>query len=130
MISKETFKDAMNFIIRINELSDAVHKIYKDFDDVLVDGYGPFIDTSVITNMLNETFKLPISEEYGSDLDYWMWECDFGNEWNEREPENLDVPENHRYRKPKINNLDELYDYLKWIHDSEETKELLGEILD
>ena len=128
MISRETFKDAINFIIRVSELDTAVHEIYRNYNDILIDGYGPFVDTSIIVRMLNESFKLPETEEYGSDLDYWLWECSYGVEWYEREPENTDLPENHRYRKPKINNLDELYDYLKWIHDSEETKELLGEI--
>lgn len=118
MISRETFKDAINFVKRMSELDDRVHSIYKEFGDILIDGYGPFIDTSIITRMLNESFKLPETEEYGSDLDYWLWECDFGREWNEREPENLDLPENHKYRKPKINNLDELYDYLVWLHDN------------
>lgn len=128
MISRETFKDAINFVKRMSELDDRVHDIYKEFGDVLLDGYGPIIDTSIIIRILNEEFKLNITEEYGSDLDYWVWECDFGKEWNEREPENLNLPEDHRYRKPKIDNLDELYDYLKWIHDEAELEALLGDI--
>lgn len=128
MISRETFKDAINFVKRMSELDDRVHDIYKEFGDVLIDGYGPIVDTSIIIRILNEEFKLNITEEYGSDLDYWVWECDFGKEWNEREPENLNLPEDHRYRKPKIDNLDELYDYLKWIHDEAELEALLGDI--
>lgn len=128
MISRETFKDAINFVKRMSELDDRVHDIYKEFGDVLIDGYGPIVDTGIIIRILNEEFKLNITEEYGSDLDYWVWECDFGKEWNEREPENLNLPEDHRYRKPKIDNLDELYDYLKWIHDEAELEALLGDI--
>ena len=121
MISRKIFKDVINFMQRISELDDKVHDLYKEFSDILIDGYGPFIDTSVITNMLNECFNLEITEEYGSDLDFWLWECNFGREWNEREVENLYLPEDHKYRKPKINNLDELYDYLVWLY--KESKE-------
>lgn len=121
MISRKIFKDVINFIQRISELDDKVHDLYKEFSDILIDGYGPFIDTSVITNMLNECFNLEITEEYGSDLDFWLWECNFGKEWNKREVENLYLPEDHKYRKPKINNLDELYDYLVWLY--KESKE-------
>lgn len=117
MISRETFKNAINFLKRLNDLGDSVNQIYKDFDDIIPWGYGPFIDANVIVDMLNESFNLEVTEEYGSDLEYWLWECDFGKEWNERETENTYLPENHQYRKPKINNLDELYNYLVWQYN-------------
>jgi len=129
MITKESFKRAITFIkdtdSMLNDLDDVLNK-YSCFQD----GRMPVFNSSVIVDMLNETFKLKVTEEYGSELEYWLYECDFGKEWNEREVENLNLPENHKYRKPRIDNLDDLYDYLKWIHDTELTDELLGEIVE
>lgn len=115
MISRETFKNALNFIIRIEEYEHAKHNLYKQFDDIFDDWIVPYLNTYPVVSLLNEALNLEVTDDYGSDLEYWLWECDRGKRWNELNPENLFLPEDHKYRFPKINNLDELYDYLVFM---------------
>ena len=115
MISRETFKKAINFIIQADNFYSELDGLYRKFDDTFFDGASPILNTSPIVEVLNESLGLEVDEDYGSDLDYWLYECDYGKEWNDRDVENTFLPEDDKYRKPKIDNLDDLYDYLTYM---------------
>ena len=103
MISKETFIKCIEFIKRKREqqekLSNALQELDNFNDPTCV--FNEYED--MLISLLNEAMKLPCDEFFGTDLDYFIYELDFGREIGKLDED---------CALYGIDSSDKLYDYL------------------
>ena len=98
-------------MISKKQFCDIMHKLetHRAKIDVLEDVLGVILEMDsledIVVDLLNKTMELRETEEYGTDIDFFVYELDFGNEWDENslivdgKPIDISTPE-------------KLYDYL------------------
>ena len=114
-LSKEEFVKVINEIERWFKFRDALNEVYGDYDgEAPWDPSGILVDKMV--HLLNVMFDLEETITFGSDIDYFIFELDFG-----RNPDDLYIEEKNG-NKIYISSAEELYD---WIitHPKKEDKE-------
>ena len=115
MISKRTFVDTINTLKEKNQMECQIQDIITNHPNVCCDGLVPIDCTEqLIVNMINEWMSLPSNELVGTTLEWWMYEEQFGDDFNIGDIENITLPEDHKYRKPDLSDAEKLYDYLVW----------------
>lgn len=113
-LSKEEFVKVINEIERQFKFRDALNEVYEDYD-----GTAPWDPSSVLidkmVHLLNVMFDLEETATFESDIDYFIFELDFG-----RNPDDLYIEEKDG-NKIYISSAEELYD---WIieHPKKENK--------
>lgn len=116
MISYKTFERAMNFMIRANKLDTDLNAILGDNYPVVGDTLVSFsYPNSVIIDVLNDAMGLKDIGRDETDLEYWCYERDFGNDFQTGNILNEWLPKDHKYHTPKLDTLRELYDYLVFL---------------
>jgi len=115
MITKDTFCKTIEALKRKRDAENEIDGILSKYKDVYYDGMLPIDCTEgLIVSLLEEAFDLPISDDFGSTLSWWMYEQDFGETFEIGDIENLSLPEDDPYRKPDLGTPEKLYDYLLW----------------
>ena len=117
MISKQTFIKTIEYVKNILEVECSLNKELKH-SNVFVDS-EVYIETAPITDLLAESIGLK-KNKFGTDLDYWVYECDFGRTFKTGDIIDKNLGHNHKYYKPKLDTAEELYDYLVFIAKNEE----------
>lgn len=114
-LSKEEFVKVINEIERQFKFRDALNEVYEDYD-----GAAPWEPSGILVDkmvhLLNVMFDLEETATFGSDIEFFIFELDFG-----RNPDNLHIGEKDG-NKIYISSAEELYD---WIisHTKKEDKE-------
>ena len=115
MVSKEKFIEIMQFLKEKNDAWNEIESIIQNHYKVFGDSTTGFSQTDdIIISLLEESLNLPIGDYYGSTLSYWIYEAEFGEKFHVGDIENINLPEDHEYRKPDLTDLEKLYDYLVW----------------
>lgn len=130
MLSKEAFVNAINFLKREDEFYTRQYSLYDNYRDIIGDSTPMMYigAAEVILTLLEDAFALDSDNYAGTDLSWWLYDADFGEKFNIGDIENIDLPENHRFRKPDLSDVDKLYEYLVWKYEDKKINELLGEI--
>ena len=117
MISKQTFIKTIDYVKHIIDIERSLNNGLKH-SMVFVDS-EIYIETGPITDLLAESIGLK-KNKFGTDLDYWLYECDFGRDYKKGDITNTNLKHTHKYYKPKLDTVEELYDYLVFIAKYEE----------
>ena len=111
--TKEEFKHYMDYIIQKEEADCKINDIITSYTNVFADGIWPMdVGVGLIVELLEKIFELPLDEKYGSTLTWWLYEKDFGKDFEVGDLEYANMPEDHKLRKPDLSTLDGLYDCL------------------
>ena len=116
MINYKTFKQAIDFLRREDKFYEKQWRLYNDFRDVIGDSM-PVMYTGaaeVIVNLLENVFDLPESDYSGTDLSWWIFDMNFGENFEIGDIENMTLPEDHPYHYPDLSDTEKLYNYLVW----------------
>ena len=116
MISYKTFKKAIDFLHKEDQFYTKQWRLYDDFREVIGDS-NPVMYTGaaeVIVTLLEEEFGLLESDYCGTDLSWWIYDTNFGEDFEIGDIENMSLPEDHKYRKPDLSDTEKLYEYLVW----------------
>lgn len=76
-------------MISKKQFCDIMHKLetHRAKIDVLEDVFGVVLEMGtledVVVDLLNELMGLEETKEFGSDIDFFVYELDFGEKWNE-----------------------------------------------
>lgn len=116
MISFRAFEQAMTFVIKENEFEEKLYSLINEYHNVIEANFNPHGSIDTIIELLNDVFELPDSNVWGTDLDAWCYGGNYGKD--ETGIVNWWLSEDHKYYKPEIKTLEELYDYLVWCHDN------------
>ena len=125
MLTLEKFTNYIERIKTAQEYDNEVLELSKKWVDknVLFD----YASTSVwyLVPDLIELLSLAMGVNPKDDdiLDYWVSELNFGKEWSEGCIEDRKLPEEHKYRKPKLQTVEEIYEYLIFVKSQLEQSE-------
>ena len=61
-----------------HEFTDAADKY---FDCRMVTSLSSQIMGKIVIDLLNKMFDLPLTKEFGSDIEYFIYELDYGKNW-------------------------------------------------
>ena len=82
MINKELFIETINIIQSQYEIdrknSEKLSEVFKSF----VDPYDNSLLTNQLLKIFNDIFNIK-PNEYGTDIEYFIWELDFGKKYTE-----------------------------------------------
>ncbi len=121
MISKETFLKTMEYLKKKEEADCKMQSLLQEYKDVYTDGLVPMDQaSSIIVQLIEEDMELPIDDNIGSTLSWWIWDRGFGSEFKIGNLTMDSLPEGHPYRTPDLSTAEKLYDFLVW--ESEEAK--------
>lgn len=114
MITKEDFVKFMNFVLEEQETNDAISDIYRKHRNIVGDAEYIFpMGGAMIIELLEKAMGLPYDEQGNTDLSWWAYEADFGRDKEALSSfEIISLPEDHKFRHPKLDTLEELYDFL------------------
>ncbi|MBQ2184864.1 MAG: hypothetical protein II399_09530, partial [Lachnospiraceae bacterium] len=104
----------MNYLKRSSKYSDELYNISRKYNDVMQDSApGIPVADSYIVDLLEIIFGLK-ADNYGyTTLSWWIYTTEFGKRKDMLESFELTyLPEDHKYRHPKLDTLRELYDFL------------------
>ena len=109
MITKEKFCKAINQIKHIQEYEDELYKLGRKYGEYDTEIRFPTLEDVVVS--LLEDAMCCIEDEYGSDISYFIYELDFGKDWEpgmiiDREGNDVD-----------FSTVEKLYDYLREVYD-------------
>lgn len=118
MISKEKFCEILKKLEEAEQQDNKFSLSISEFFDCTALRYVPTDSyTRIILDLLNEMFNLESYEYIGTDLEYFIYELDWGKRWHSgiiTEKDGTDID---------ISSADKLYDYLmnnqKSVPDSE-----------
>jgi len=114
MISKEKFIKILTSLKEAEEKDEEYSKAVSSAFDCWALRYVPCdAYTSIIIDLLNEMFDLQKTDEYGSDIDYFIYELDYGKKWKRgmiTDKNGVDVD---------FSDAGRLYDYLIKSEDSD-----------
>jgi hypothetical protein len=129
MLTFEEFKKYIDYIKREDEFFLKLSDLYREYRDVVGDAEAPFsIGGNHIISLLEEIMNLEIDDSGYSDLSWWVYECNYGKDTEKVDSYELtNLPENHKYRKPKLHTVKELYDFLVWRYNPETIKQYFSE---
>ena len=112
MISFETFRNAINYLKEKNKVDALLDDVIGGHNVVYQDGRWPIDRSSeVIVSLLEEAFHLPKSE-YGTTLSWWIYDLNFGEEFEVGDIELVHEPDESPFKKPDIATLEQLYKFL------------------
>ena len=110
-ISKEEFCKIIKYLQRKDEADSAMNGIIWDYSDVYCDGIIPIdVGPTIIVNLLEENFELPIDDVYGSVLYWWIYDLNFGVGFEKKRLSYIN--ENGEKVYPDISTVEKLYDYM------------------
>ena len=109
MITKEKFCKIINEIKRMHEYEDELYKLGRKYDNDSEIRFPTLEDT--VVSLLEYATCCPTDEKYGSDISYFIYELDFGRDWEpgmivDREGNDID-----------FSTAEKLYDYLKKVYE-------------
>lgn len=114
-LSFEEFKTYMGYIRDKFEMDEAVQEILGRYPRVLSDVTLPIdLGCEHIVSLLEKIMNIPSSPELGSTLSWWVYDLDFGKEFEVGDIKNNDLPKDHKYTTPDLSTLKNLYEYLVW----------------
>lgn len=115
-ISYEKFAEYIRFVQRETEFNNKLHDLCREYEDVVPDADAPIPVAGIkIVELLENAMEIPLDDVSGSTLQWWLFDCNFG-----KDKELLSsfcmtsLPKTHKYYKPKLNTVRELYDFLVW----------------
>ena len=79
-MTKDKFVEIINEIQKLHKYEEdlyALNRRYKNYD---VDFQFPTLEDTVV-RLLEEIFQCQIDEHIGSDISYFIYELDFGQDW-------------------------------------------------
>ena len=109
VITKEKFCKAINQIRHIREYEDELYSLGRKYGEYDTEIRFPTLE-DVVVSLLEDATCCP-EDEYGSDISYFIYELDFGKDWEpgmiiDREGNDID-----------FSTVEKLYDYLREIYD-------------
>ena len=119
MISYKTFKQAIDFLKLEDKFYEKQWRLYNDFREVIGDSM-PVMYTGAaeaLVTVLEDVFDLPDSDYCGTDLSWWIYDMNFGENFEIEDIENTTLPEDHPYHYPDLSDTEKLYNYLVWQKD-------------
>lgn len=116
IMSLEKFQKHMTYAIREYEFYNKLHDLYVEYRDVVGDAEAPFSNGgNEVIELLEEIFELPRDSFGYTTLSWWAYECDYGKNKGMLQSFELEfLPPNHKYRKPKLDTIEELYHFIVW----------------
>ena len=115
-MTKEKFKKYITNIKRGYDCENEIYEVSKKwcYSGVLFDttSFGSTFLATDVLELIGVAFGFPKNEDI---LSWWCWDKDFGETFNEGDIEDYDLPEDHKYRKPILKTIEELYDYCVFL---------------
>ena len=110
------FEEYITYVIRESDFMDKLNDLYDEYNDIIVDGDAPLPSGGEkIVDLIETIMNLPKDGFGYSTLSWWLYECDFGRNKDLLDSFELtSLPEDHRYRHPKLYTIRDLYDFLLW----------------
>jgi hypothetical protein len=119
-LTLKEFKDAIEYIQREDECGNRLSEVIREYRDILGDAEAPiFQGGTIVVNLLEKLWKLEIDDYGYTDISYWCWEKEYGEKWKEGDLVLSEVPVDHKYHKPILKTVEELYDYLCWCYETD-----------
>ena len=111
LLNRQEFKECMEFIKERKDMEHTLNKIFtKEFENSIFYPYSRYE-----TKYIKLLQKIMDDNEDNSIIEYFIYECDFGNTHFEN-PNIIDKTNNKEWY---INSIDALYDYLEYYQKKE-----------
>ena len=114
MISRSSFKKAIEYIKYRDEVDFEIRTVLQklDNDNSLFTSTGY---QDMLIKVLNESFKLKACDLTGTDIDYFIYELDYGKKW--KKGTYIDNGKDVR-----LKTIDDLYDVIIKQYDKQKNK--------
>lgn len=86
MITFKEFKEIIDFLKNFNNKADKIDSQLSDLSDSFYVNLLSGVTSKhekIIVDLLNKLFNLVSYDKIGTDLEYWIYELEFGKEWKE-----------------------------------------------
>ena len=115
-IPYEKFAEYIRFVQRESEFNNKLHDLYREYEDVVPDADAPLpVAGEKIVELLENAMEIPLDDISGSTLRWWLFDCNFGKDKDLLRSFCItSLPKTHKYYKPKLETVRELYDFLVW----------------
>ena len=105
MLNKETFVKAINSIIEYNKRINALNQVNEIAAELIVD----YTLQDDMISLLEEAMNLPVDEEIGSTISWWIYDTQFGTD----EPFIYFDKGTKKEEKLVLDTIEKLYDFCK-----------------
>ena len=112
-MTKEKFVEIINEIQKLHKYEEDLYALNRRYKNYEVDFQFPTLEDTVV-RLLEEVFQCRVDEYVGSDISYFIYELEFGQEW---EP-GMIIDESGN--DIDLSTAEKLYDYLIEKHKIKE----------
>lgn len=109
MVTKEQFVAILKTLEETDEKEEKLNEVMNSMSpDFYSYFYPTYLYKSIIIDLLNQEFygKMEVNAEYGSDIEYFIYDLNYGKNWTENSLTELDGT------PIDISTVEKLYDYL------------------